>query len=197
MTLTQAALGERTLLKNIALIVGGSAFIGIAAQIAVPMWPVPITLQSLAILMVGLTFGARLGAATLVAYLAEGLAGLPVFSNGGAGAAYFFGPTCGFLLGFVLTAWIAGFAADRGWTKGFLSTFAVALVAGAAMYLPGVAWPMGVASVFGVDAAWVGTSAAKIWAGWVSPFLLGDAIKAAIAAMVVSGAWAALKSRKA
>ncbi|MDF0600157.1 biotin transporter BioY [Psychromarinibacter sp. C21-152] len=196
MTLTQAALGQRNLLTNAALVLGGSAFIALAAQVSVPMWPVPMTLQSLAILIVGLTFGARLGAATLLAYLAEGLAGLPVFANGGAGVAYFFGPTCGFLLGFVLTAWIAGFAADRGLTRGVVSTALVALVAGAAMYIPGVAWPMGVAALFGVEGGWVGTTAAALWAGWVSPFLLGDAVKAVIAALVVSGGWAALKARR-
>ncbi|WP_172293594.1 biotin transporter BioY [Pseudoruegeria sp. HB172150] len=197
MTLTQAAFGQRSLLKDAGLVIGGSLFIALAAQVSIPMWPVPMTLQSLAIIIVGLTYGARLGAITLLAYLAQGLAGLPVFSNGGAGVAYFFGPTCGFLVGFVLTAWVAGLGADRGLTKRFLPAFLVALVAGAAMYIPGVAWPMGAATLFGIDAGWVGTSAARIWTGWVSPFLLGDVIKAALAALVVTGGWAAMKSRKA
>lgn len=196
MTLAQAALGQRSLLKNAALIVGGSLFVAMAAQVSVPMWPVPMTLQGLAIVMVGLTLGARLGAAALLTYLAEGMAGLPVFSNGGAGVAYFFGPTCGFLLGFVLTAWIAGLAADRGLTRKLLPATLASLVAIYAMYLPGVAWPMGVAHLFGVDAGWAATSGSAIWAGWVAPFLLGDAVKAVIAALVVTGGWAALKARR-
>ncbi len=196
MTLTQAALGQRGLARNAALVLGGSAFIALAAQVSVPMWPVPMTLQSLAILLVGLTFGARLGAATLLAYLAEGLAGLPVFSNGGAGPAYFMGPTCGFLVGFVLTAWLAGLAADRGLTRRLVPAALVALVAGAAMYLPGLAWPFGVAHLTGIDAAWAATDAGALWAGWAAPFLLGDALKAVLAALVVTGGWAAMRARR-
>lgn len=196
MTLTQAALGARSPAGNVLLVLGGSAFIALAAQVSVPMWPVPMTLQSLAIVMVGLTFGARLGAATLLAYLAEGLAGLPVFSNGGAGVAYFVGPTCGFLVGFVLSAWIAGLAADRGLTRRFLPAALVGIVAGAAMYLPGVAWPLGVAGLLGVDASWAASSAGAIWSGWVAPFLIGDAVKAVLAALIVTGAWAALRARR-
>ena len=84
MTLTQAAFGADTFTKKLALVVAGTMFIAIAAQISVPFFPVPMTLQTLAILIVGLSFGARLGAVTVLAYLAEGAMGLPVFANGGA-----------------------------------------------------------------------------------------------------------------
>ncbi|KZY48459.1 biotin transporter BioY [Roseovarius sp. HI0049] len=154
-----------------------------------------MTLQTLAILIVGLTFGARLGAVTLAAYLAQGAMGLPVFANG-ASALALIGPTAGFLYGFVLMAWVAGFAADRGLTRGVVSTALVALVASAVLYIPGVAWPMAVAELAGIGGKWVGTSAAALWSGWVAPFLLGDVVKAVIAAMVVTGGWKAVQARK-
>ncbi|GFE63933.1 biotin transporter BioY [Litoreibacter roseus] len=184
MTLTQAALGHDTFLKKALLVLGGSAFIAIAAQMSVPFWPVPLTMQGLAILIVGLSFGARLGAATVIAYLVEGAAGLPVFANGGAGLAYMAGPTAGFLLGFVAMAYISGLAAGRSvWAMlGF------GLIAAAALYIPGVAWPMAVAEAFGAEGKWVGSTASSIWTYWVSPFLLGDALKVVIAALLVSGA---------
>lgn len=195
MTLAATALGQSTFTKQALLILGGSMLIAIAAQISVPMWPVPMTLQTLAVLLVGLCFGARLGAMTLLAYLAEGAMGLPVFANGGNGAA-FFGPTAGFLVGFVLMAWIAGLAADRGATRGFAGTVLVALVASALLYVPGLAWPLGVAQAAGIDAGWAGLSTDRVLAGFMMPFLAGDAVKAVIAALLVTGGWAALRARK-
>jgi biotin transport system substrate-specific component len=196
MTLSQALLPTRSLLTRALMVLGGSAFIAIAAQISVPMLPVPMTLQTLAILLVGFTFGARMGAATLVAYLAEGAMGLPVFANAHNGIA-FFGPTAGFLVGFVGMAWLAGFAADRG-VNGVVGTALVALAASAMIYIPGVAWAMSLAEVAGIDTAkWGADSFGMIWQYYMAPFLIGDAVKAVIAALVVSGGWAALKSRKA
>jgi biotin transport system substrate-specific component len=160
------------------------------------MIPVPMTLQTLAILLVGFAFGMRLGAATLVAYLAEGAMGLPVFANGLNGIA-FFGPTAGFLVGFVGLAAIAGYAADRG-VRSFLGTAAVALVASALLYVPGVAWAMSLAEVAGIDTAkWGADSFGSVWQYYMSPFLIGDTVKAVLAALIVSGGWAALKGRKA
>ena len=196
MTLTQAALGTPSLTRQILMVVAGSWLIALAAQVSVPFIPVPMTLQTLAILTVGLTFGARLGAMTLVAYLAQGAAGLPVFANGANGVA-FFGPTAGILVGFVLMGWMAGYAADRGWARGFIGAAVTGLVASAVLYIPGIAWPMIVAGASGVEASWVGQAFADYyWAYFVAPFLLGDAVKAVIAALVVTGGWAALKSRR-
>ena len=146
-TLAGAVIGQDSLLKQAALVLGGTMFIALAAQVSIPFFPVPLTLQTLAILIVGLTFGARLGAVTLAAYLAEGAMGLPVFANG-ASAPALIGPTAGFLFGFVLMAWVAGLAADRGLTRGVVSTAVVALVASAVLYIPGVAWPMAVADEY-------------------------------------------------
>ena len=193
MTLTQATFGTDTLLKKALLVLAGTAFIAIAAQISIPFFPVPLTMQTLAILIVGMTFGSRLGAATVVAYLLEGAAGLPVFANGGAGLAYMFGPTGGFLLGFIALAYIAGLAAER--SKSFIVMLTGALIGSVALYLPGVAWPMAVAELFGAEGKWVGSSASSIWTYWVSPFLLGDAVKALIATMVVAAGWKALASK--
>ena len=114
MTLARAAFGQQTLIKQVLLVIGGTLLIALAAKVTVPMYPVPMTLQTLAILAVGFAYGARLGAITLVAYLAEGLAGLTVFSaTTPAGPAAFVGPTAGFLIGFVGMAWAAG------WVAGF------------------------------------------------------------------------------
>lgn len=185
-TLMGATIGTDSFLKKALLVLGGSAVIAIAAQISVPFFPVPMTLQTLAILAIGLSFGARLGVATVLAYLAEGAAGLPVFANGGAGLAYMAGPTAGFLLGFVAMVFIAGLAARRG----VLIMAGASLVAAASIYLPGLAWPAGIASLTGVEAGWAGLSFDKIWAGFAANFLLGDAVKAVLAALMVSGGWA-------
>lgn len=181
----------QSLLSKGLMVLAGTLFIAIAAQVSVPFFPVPLTLQTLAILIVGLTFGSRMGAVTLLTYLAEGAMGLPVFANG-ANTAALMGPTAGFLFGFVGVAYLAGLAVEKGLARGVVSTAIVGIVVSALLYVPGAAWPMGVAGAFGVEAGWVGTSAAKIWAGWVSPFLLGDAVKAVIAAMVVAGGRKAL-----
>ncbi len=195
MTLTQAAFGKTTLLRQALFAFGGAAFIAAATQISVPFFPVPMTLQTLAILIVGLSFGARLGTVTLLTYLGYGALGLPVFANGMNGLA-FVGPTAGFLFGFVLMAGLAGLAADRGIAKGVLSTAGVTLVLSALLYIPGIAWPMAVASMTGVEAGWIGQDLGFYWTHFTAPFLLADAVKAILAALIVTGAWTALKARQ-
>ncbi|MBC6436798.1 MAG: biotin transporter BioY [Rhodobacteraceae bacterium] len=182
--------GPDSLWQKMFLVLGGTWFIAVAAQISVPMWPVPMTLQTLAILIVGFLFGARLGAITLLAYLVQGALGLPVFTPTTApGILAFAGPTAGFLAGFVGMAWLAGLAAERGVTHGAVPAALAGIVISALLYLPGVAWPMAVAGAFGVEAGWVGLSAASIWGGFVAPFLIGDAVKAVLAALIVAGPW--------
>ncbi|WP_101068309.1 biotin transporter BioY [Roseovarius salinarum] len=194
--LAKAVIGQDTLLRQAALVLGGSLFIAVAAQISVPFFPVPMTLQTLAILIVGLTFGSRLGAVTLLAYLGEGAMGLPVFANGGFGLATLAGPTAGFLVGFVGMAWLAGLAAEKGLARGVVTTTLCCMAISVLLYIPGAAWPMAVAEAAGVSGKWVGSSAGAIWTYWVSPFLLGDAVKAVIAAMAVWGGWKALEARR-
>lgn len=195
-TLLSATLGQEGLIRKALLVIGGTILIALAARTSVPMFPVPMTLQTLAILAVGFTFGSRLAAITLLAYLAEGFAGLPVFSPSTAmGPAAFAGPTAGFLLGFVAMAWAAGFAAERGLAKGFVGTALSAIVISALLYVPGIAWPMLVANVSGIEAGWIGQGFGYYWTYFISSFLIGDAVKAVLAALVVTGGWAALSRR--
>ena len=187
MTLSRALFPAMSWLTQVLLVLGGTVFIAISAQIAVPMFPVPMTLQTLAILIVGLVYGARLGTLTLLAYLAEGAAGLPVFANGHGGLPYMMGPTGGFLIGFVFMAFLAGYAADRRLTAGILSTSAVTLAVSVLLYIPGLLWP----------AVVMGKTLDVLWLHWMSPFLAGDAVKAVLAALVVTGGWAALRNHRA
>ncbi|MCA0274334.1 MAG: biotin transporter BioY [Proteobacteria bacterium] len=196
MTLSKALVRSQSLPVQAALVASGSLFIALAAQVSVPMIPVPMTLQTLAVLLVGFAFGARLGVATLIAYLAEGAMGLPVFANAHNGVA-FMGPTGGFLVGFVGVAAIAGIAADRG-VKSFLGTALVAILASALLYVPGVLWAMSLAKVAGIDTAkWGADNFGMIWQYYMQPFLIGDVVKALLAALIVTGGWAALSRRKA
>ncbi|WP_347266484.1 biotin transporter BioY [Paracoccus sp. (in: a-proteobacteria)] len=185
MTLTQAALPSRSALTNILLALGGSTLLALSAQASVPMFPVPMTLQTLAISVIGLTFGSRLAAATVLAYLAQGAMGLPVFANASGGIAPFIGPTAGFLWGFVAMAWLTGWLVERGLDRGFLRLFVAALLPGLLLFVPGA----------GALALILGKSAPEAMALAVTPFLLGALVKAVIAAMVVAGGWRLLGKR--
>ncbi|MFC0409730.1 biotin transporter BioY [Roseomonas elaeocarpi] len=136
----------REAMRFLALAILGSAVIAASARIALPMWPVPATLQSLAVLALGALGGARLGVASVLFYLAEGAMGLPVFAAGAAGPAVLAGPTAGFLLGFLPGAWIA--AQARG---GWLRAGATLLAAHLSMFIPGVLWLSG---FVGLEHAW-------------------------------------------
>ncbi|MBO9464966.1 biotin transporter BioY [Tropicibacter sp. R15_0] len=206
-SLSHSALGQLSALKQAGIVLGASIFIAVAAQVSVPMFPVPMTLQMLAILLVGFALGARLGTAALVTYLAEGAMGLPVFANGANGAA-FFGPTAGFLIGFVGVAFLAGLAADRGVANGFgysgalgavvgfAATAVVALAVSALLYIPGIAWPMAVAQVAGIEGSWIGKEfGSYYWTYFMQPFLIGDAVKAVLAALIMAGGWSFLAKR--
>ena len=183
--LSQALIRSPAAIWKLALVLAGSATIAIAAQITVPMIPVPMTLQTLAVLMVGLAFGARLGAATLLAYLAEGALGLPVFANAGYGLATLMGPTGGYLFGFVAAAYLAGALAERGWDRSIVKTALAMALGNLAIYLPGL---LQLHLVTGADLS-------SVWAWGAAPFLLGDAVKIALAALLVPGAWGLLGKR--
>ncbi len=190
---TAMALGRMTLPRQAALVLGATAVLAIASQVSMPFYPVPMTLQTLAVLMVGLTLGARLGAIAVLAWLGQAALGAPVLSNFGNAAA-FVGPTAGFLAGFVAMAWIAGSATDRGLT-GPLRLSLVTVAASLALYVPGLAWPLGVAPLAGIEAGWTSLTAGQALAGFVTPFLAGDLIKAILAALLASGTMAALRRR--
>ena len=184
-TLLAASMQDRPRSRAALAILGGALLIALGAQVSVPMIPVPMTLQTLAVVLVGLTAGSRLGAGAVLAYLAQGAAGLPVFAGGTFGLAPLMGPTAGFLWGFVALAYLAGLAAERGLARGFLGTLVSVLAVSVLLYVPGVLW---LTAVTPLDLS------GAVARGMV-PFLMGDAVKAVIAALVVTGAWAALGRR--
>ena len=167
--------------RNLLLAVAGSLALVASAKAQVPFWPVPMTMQTFVVLVIGMTFGWRLGAATVLLYLAEGATGLPVFANSperGIGLAYMVGPTGGYLAGFVLAAAVTGFLAERGFGRTVVSAFAVLLAGVVAIYLPGVLW---LGAVVGFDKPLLSLG--------VLPFLPAELLKVALAAAVLPLAW--------
>lgn len=174
------------LVTNGAIVVLGTLLITAAAKINVPVWPVPVTLQSFAIAALAAGFGMRIAVATVALYLAQGAFGLPVFATGG-GAAYLVGPTGGFLLGFLAMAAIIGFAADRGASSRPFALFGAMMVGNAVMFAFGFAWLVAMAG----QAAWVDQTnvIASAFAKAVQPFIVWDILKMAFAALTVTGLW--------
>jgi biotin transport system substrate-specific component len=165
-------------LWRVVLVVAGSVLIALAAHIAVPLpfSPVPVTGQTLAVLVVAAALGARLGALSVVLYVLEGLIGLPVFAGGASGIARLIGPTGGYLVGFIFAAVVVGALAERGWDRR-PSTCALAMFVGQAIiYLVGLTW-----------LARFPLQTGLLQAGLL-PFLVGDTYKLIIAALGVSAA---------
>jgi biotin transport system substrate-specific component len=183
--------------RNIVLAVVGSLIVAGAAQISIPMWPVPMTLQTLAVLAVGGAYGARLGAATLALYAVEGAAGLPFFAGGKHGIFdakldYLFpSGSMGYVVGFILAAALVGYLAQSGWINSFARMIAASLLGAAVLYIPGLLW-LGVwaAKTQGMDVA-AATQAAFSWG--LIPFIPGDIIKAVIAGLGLSATWNGVK----
>ncbi|MGA0597307.1 biotin transporter BioY [Enterovirga sp. CN4-39] len=176
-----AATGSAGLARGVLFAVGGACLLTLSAKMQVP-GPVPMTLQTLAVMALGAALGMRLAIASVVLYLAQGAFGLPVFANTPPmvpGLAYFLGPTGGFLLGFVVAAGMVGYAADRGLMRRPIA-FALALTAAnVAMMAIGAAW----IALIAQTSSGMGLGFAKAWALGVQPFMLGNAIKLAIAAL--------------
>ncbi len=166
-----------TALRKAALVLLGSLVIAIAAQVNVPMQPVPMTLQTLAVLSVGAALGARLGVAALVLYIFEAAVGLPVLAEMKSGAALA-GPTGGYILGFVLAAGLVGYLAERGFDRSMPRMMLAMLLGVALIYVPGLIWLSGF--VGGFD---------KAIAFGFTPFILGDIVKAAIATVAFPAVW--------
>ena len=164
-------------LRALLLALAGSALVAASAQIQVPLWPVPITGQTFGVLIVGMALGWRLGAGSLALYMAEGAIGLPVFSNFAAGPGVMMGPTGGYIVGFVLAAAIVGYLAERGWDRNVGLTALAMLIGNVAIYVPGLLW---LASQIGPEKA--------IEFG-LAPFLIGDALKLALAAALFPVIW--------
>jgi biotin transport system substrate-specific component len=166
-------------LRSLALVAGGVCLITLGAKASVPFWPVPLTLQTLAISVVAAAYGLRLGVATVGAYLLAGLLGAPVFAGWSVGIAPFMGPTGGFLAGFLVMAAIIGAAADRGWDKAWPKILAAMALANVIVFVPGLLW-LGTFTGYG----------AKLLAAGLWPFALGTLVKTALAAALMPAAWA-------
>jgi len=168
--------------RRLALVAAGVALITLGAKTQIPFWPVPMTLQTLALMVVFAAGGLRLSIETIFAYLALGLAGVPVFAGPVAGAAYLIGPTAGFLMGFVAAAVIVGIAADRGLASKPLALFGAMLAADIVVFALGFLW---------LGYIFTTSSGNTLGAGYafekgVLPFLLADLVKVAIAALAIS-----------
>ena len=171
-----------SLLRKAALIGLGIAALTLGAKIQVPFWPVPMTLQTLALMLVIGMGGARLALGTVTGYLALGLAGLPVFAGPLAGSAYLAGPTAGFLFGFVLAALVGGMLIDRGAGSRALKLFGALLLADALVFASGVLW---LGLVF-TSASGQHPGLASAFAAGAVPFLLGDLLKLALATALLA-----------
>jgi biotin transport system substrate-specific component len=169
-----------SILRNAMLVIGGTLILALSAQAAVPLpfSPVPMTLQPLAILLLGAALGPARAAAVAVLYLIEGAAGLPVFSGGRSGLVALLGPTGGYLMAFPLAAAVAGWAASRGWTKSPLLTVLGMTASLAVIHAGGWSWLT----------AGLGLGAAAAFATGVVPFLAGDLVKIALAAVLLPAA---------
>lgn len=165
-----------TLMAQICFLVCGVAALAVSAHVKIPFYPVPLTMQTLVVLLIGMAYGSRLGGATVLAYLGAGAAGAPVFASG-AGILYFAGPTGGYLAGFFIATIVLGFLAERGWARSFVTTAFSMLIGIAIIYACGVTW---LSQLIGLD---------KAVSIGILPFLYGDALKLVIASLGMPLAW--------
>jgi biotin transport system substrate-specific component len=176
---------DRNLLRNAGLVFAGSLLLTLSAKIQVPFYPVPMTMQTLAVMLIGFVFGWRMAGATVLFYLAQGAFGLPVFAGTpakGIGMAYMLGTTGGYLAGFVVAALLCGWLAERGWDRK-PGLIALAMV-------------LGNAAIYGLGIAWLGTVI-----GWdkpllelgMMPFLYGDLLKIVLGVALLTAGWKLLR----
>ena len=171
----------KSIATNISLIFSGAALTAIAAQIQIPMWPVPMTMQTFAVLLVGAALGAKRGALSLSIYLALGAAGLPVFASAKSLTGVI--PTAGYIVGFVAAAALVGYLASRGFSSSPLKVALSFALGSVVIYGFGVT---GLMIALGLDFS-------SALAAGVIPFLFGDVLKAAAAAALLPVAWKLVK----
>ena len=173
--------GNALRIKQALLVVSGVIVLAIAAKIKVPMWPVPVTMGTFAVLTIGAAYGARLGLVTILAYMIVGAIGFDVFAGSSAekfGLTYMMGGTGGYLVGYVLATVALGVLARRGWDRSFVWMAVAMLIGNVLIYVPGLLW---LDQLYGWD---------KPILEWgLTPFLVGDAIKLALAALILPAAW--------
>ncbi|MCT8991465.1 biotin transporter BioY [Chelativorans sp. SCAU2101] len=176
--------GVARILAQGLLVVAGTLLLTLSAKTRLVLGPVDMSLQTLAVLLIAASFGLRLGLATVLLYLAEGAAGLPVFQatpEKGIGLAYMLGTTGGYLAGFVAMTVIVGYAADRGWDRNVFKLFGAMLTAEVVMMALGFAW---LAMLIGAEGAWT---------FGVVPFVVPDLVKVALAACLVPAGWSVIR----
>lgn len=164
----------------------GVLVLALLAQFEVTLGPVPITGQTLGVLLIGAAYGLSLGTLTLLVYLVVGTMGFGVFAGGGAGWATLTGATAGYLFGFVLAAALVGYLAQRGWTRSFATTALAMLLGNVLIYLPGLLWLRQLAPDWPTTLAW-----------GLIPFIPGDVVKLVLAAGLLPTVWALLGRPKA
>jgi biotin transport system substrate-specific component len=169
----------RGVVMDVVLVAAGAAVTAIAAQVQVPLWPVPITGQTLAVLLVGSALGALRGALSMVLYAVLGIAGLPVFSEASSGIAVVLGPSGGYIIGFVFAAAFTGWIAQRSWDRRILRAI--------------LSFLGGIVVTFAFGLPWLAIALGLNWdqtlQGGLYPFIPGGIIKMFIAAGVVAVAW--------
>jgi len=176
--------GTALLVKRAVLVVLGIAALAVAAKIKVPFWPVPVTMQTFVVLTVGAAYGTRLGVATVLGYLLVGALGFDVFTSSSAeqyGLTYMMGGTGGYLLGFAIAAGVLGELAQRGWDRSVVWMAAAMLIGSVIIYVPGLLW---LGHLYAESKGW---ATVLDWGLW--PFLAGDALKLALAALILPWAW--------
>ena len=173
------------LVRSIALVVGGAVFVGLTAQVSIPLWftPVPLSLQTFSVLLVGAALGSRRGLASMALYLLVGMAGVPWFAEGKSGWQL---ATIGYVVGFVAAAWLVGLLAERGADRKPLRAAGMMVLGNLVIYVFGVTGLVLMTSM---------TPAVAVAKG-VLPFLLGDAIKIIFAAALLPATWKLVGSRK-
>ncbi|MEM9580778.1 MAG: biotin transporter BioY [Pseudomonadota bacterium] len=173
--------GSALMIKQAVLVVFGIVFLAAAAKIKVPMYPVPITMGTFAVLTMGAAYGARLGLVTILGYMIVGALGFDVFAGSSAeklGLEYMMGGTGGYLVGYVLAVLALGALAQRGWDRSMPKMAGAMLIGNALIYVPGLIW---LGMLYGWDK--------PILAWGLTPFLVGDAIKLALAAVILPAVW--------
>lgn len=167
-------------LAKAGLVAVGVALLALSSKIQVPFWPVPMTLQTAAVLLIGSSYGLRLGTTTMLTYLAMGAIGLPVFASG-AGLAYMMGPTGGYLAGFLLAIMVMGWLSDKGYGRTLLQAGGLMLLGEILLFGCGVAWLAGL----------IGPT--KAIAAGLMPFIPAEVLKSALAAAALSLGWSQAK----
>ncbi|WP_066640314.1 biotin transporter BioY [Serinicoccus hydrothermalis] len=175
---------RRGVLTDVGLIAGGVVVVSLLALVEFRIGPVPITGQTLGVMLVGSALGMRRGAAALTTYMVAGLMGAPIFAGGAGGPAYLLAPSFGFIVGFVAAAAIAGWAAERAWDRHVLLAMVGFLLATAAPFLVGVPYMAGVLHL---------SDPAAIAAIGVTPFIVPGVIKAGVAAAIFPAVWALVR----